>query len=123
MRHDPITLPLTATALRRQGVGRAWLSLLSAVLQLAGGRAELLRHGERPWASVTFSGSRHTLALRFTGHDALEAGDAFVEALPEHEFALRGQIVADARITALDQVVLPEPAMTIEVELLLVEDA
>ncbi len=129
MRHEPniarqhaVTGPVRRGAGRHR-VGRPWLSLLSAVLQLAGGKAELLRHTERAWASVTFAGSRHVISLRFSGLDALEAGDAFVDALGEHEFTLSGQIVADARITAVEQTALPVPVMTVEAELLLVEDA
>lgn len=100
---------------------RPWLRLLNAVLELASGRAELLRHAERPWASSTFTGSRHTISLRFAG-EAVEAGEAFIAALPEHEFAIPGQLVADAAITSVEHEMLPEPSMQIEAELLLLED-
>ena len=123
MQHDPQAQRQMASTLHTRGPRRPWLALLSSVLQLAEGKAELVRHGERPWASVTFSGSRHTIALRFAGIAALEAGDAFIEALPDHEFHIRGQIVADAAITSVEQTTLPEPAMLVEAELLLLEDA
>ena len=103
-------------------VRRPWLHLLSAVLQLAGGKVELLRHTEQPWASVTFSGSRHTIALGFAGDEAIAMGEQFIAALPDHEFALTRQIVADASVVAVDHVVSPEARMTVEVELLLLED-
>lgn len=99
-----------------------WAHLLDAVLRLGGAQARLLRHGERPWASATFSGTRHTVALSFAGAGAQAAGDAFIAALPEHEFSIPGQLVADAAITAVDQVLLPEPLLTVEAELLLLED-
>lgn len=108
--------------LRRSGGRRPWLRLLCEVLQLAGTDAELLSHTERPWASVTFSGSRHTISLAFSGDAAPEAADDFIAALPEHEFTIPRQIVADAAITAVDQVALPEPKVTVEAELLLLED-
>jgi hypothetical protein len=93
------------------------------VLDLGQGKAELLRHVERPWASVTFAGTRHTLALAFTGAEAVAAGEVFIAALPEHEFAIPRQLVADAAIVSVEHVTLPEPKMTVEVEMLLVDDA
>jgi hypothetical protein len=106
---------------RRAG-RRPWHALLSAVMELAGGKVELLRHVERPWASVTFSGTRHTIALAFTGADAVSAGEAFIAALPEHEFAIPGQLVADAAVISAAHELLREPKLTVEVELLLLED-
>jgi hypothetical protein len=108
---------------RVPGRRRPWRVLLSAVTKLAGGQAELLCHEERPWASVTFAGTRHTLALAFTGADAMAAGEAFIAALPEHEFAIPGQLVADAAVTAVRHETLPAPKLTVECELLLLEDA
>ena len=49
----------------------------------------------RPWASVTFSGARHSLALSLQGTGAGAAADAFLDGLAEREFALRGHILAD----------------------------
>lgn len=103
-------------------VRRPWLQLLSAVMEMAGNQAELLRHSERPWASVTFSGSRHAMALAFTGSEAVAAGEAFIAALPEHEFTVARQIVADAAVVSVEHVLLPEPRMVAEIELLLLEE-
>jgi hypothetical protein len=99
---------------------RPWLHLLSAVMGLAGGHAELLRHAERPWASATFSGTRHTVALSFSGAEAVAAGEAFIDALPEHEFNISGQLVADAAVVSVEHDVAK--GLTVEVELLLLED-
>ena len=107
---------------RAPHVRRPWLHLLSAVLQLAGGKAELLRHSERPWASVTFSGSHHTIALNFSGHEAIAMGEAFIAALPDHEFTLPRQIFADASVVTVDHAVSPEARLMVEVELLLLEE-
>jgi hypothetical protein len=96
---------------------------LSAVIDLAGSRAELLRHVERPWASVTFSGSRHTITLAFTGTEAVAAGEAFIAALPEHEFAIPRQLVAEAAVVTVEHETVPEPKLKVEVELLLLEEA
>jgi hypothetical protein len=107
---------------RAPHVRRPWLHLLSAVLQLAGGKAELLRHSERPWASVTFSGNHHTIALNFSGLEAIAMGEAFIAALPDHEFTLPRQIVADASVVTVDHAVSPEARLMVEVELLLLEE-
>ena len=109
-------------AARKPHVRRPWLQLLSAVMELAGGQAELLRHSESPWASVTFTGSRHKIALAFTGGEAGAMGEAFIAALPEHEFAVPRQIVADAAVLAVEHVLVPEPRLTVEIELLLLEE-
>ena len=44
------------------------------------------------WASVTFTGAKHL--LRLAGETSPEL-DAWLAALPETEFALRGHLVAD----------------------------
>jgi len=98
------------------------IQLLDAVMRLAGPQADLLRHAERPWASATFHGTRHTIAMRFTGPEGLSAGEAFIDALPEHEFTISRQIVADAAVSEVEQVMLPQPHMTVEVDVLMLED-
>ncbi|MCW1427961.1 hypothetical protein [Novosphingobium sp. JCM 18896] len=106
---------------RFPGLRRPWRALLSVVLRLAEGKAELLRHREHPWASVTFTGTRHTIALAFTGAEAVAAGERFIAALPEHEFAIPGQLVADAAVVSVDHEVLAE-RLAIEIDLLLLEE-
>lgn len=124
MQIDPTT---TRSMLDEAGGARRvrepWARLLDAVLRLGGEQARLLRHAERPWASATFAGTRHTVALCFAGAGAQAAGEAFIAALPEHEFAIRGHLVADAAITSVDHVLLPEVMLTVEAELLLLDDA
>ena len=105
-----------------QRAPRPWLQLLSALLRLSGDKGELLRHAERAWSSATFSGTRHTVLLSFFGDGAIAAGEAFIEAVPEHEFTIARQIVADASVVAVVHEGPPDPRMTVEVELLLVED-
>jgi len=102
---------------------RAWLALLTAVMDLCQDKAELVRHSERSWASVTFAGSRHIIALAFTGAEAVEAGECFLATLPDHEFSIPRQIVADASIVSVVHTALPEERMECEIELLLLEDS
>lgn len=99
-----------------------WLKLLAEVLALGGPGAEFLRHSERPWNSATFSGSRHTIRLAFTGAEAVACGERLIAALPDHEFTIPGQLVADATISSVEHQTVPEPRMTVEAELLLLED-
>ncbi|GGB86955.1 hypothetical protein GCM10011494_01590 [Novosphingobium endophyticum] len=108
----------------RGGTGRrgAWLKLLSEVVALGGPDVEFLRHSERPWSSATFTGARHVIALAFTGRIAVDCGEQFIAALPDHEFTLPGQLVAEATIAAVEYENGPEPRMTVEAELLLLED-
>lgn len=122
MQIDPAAARAMQGQARPPHARRPWLRLLSAVLELAGGKAELLRHRERAWASVTFSGSRHAMTLGFTGDEAIAAGEAFIAALPDHEFTVPRQIVADANVVSVDHKLSPEPRLVVEVELLLLED-
>lgn len=57
--------------------------------------ARLITSRERPWASITFSGTRHwvTIVVR------PDAADQLATALPETEFDLPGQLVADLCVT------------------------
>ena len=97
--------------------------LRDALDRLAGGHGFVLMHSQRAWASITFSGTRHTLTIAFDGSDAVEAGEEFVAALPDHEFSIPGQLVADATVARAEQRTLPEPRLMVECELLLLEDA
>ena len=91
-------------------------------MALAGGKAQLLTHEEKAWASITFAGTRHQIMLDFSGTDEVEAGEVFIAALPDHEFAIRGQLVAEASIDAVNHAALPEPRMVVTITLLLLED-
>lgn len=96
--------------------------LREAVTALGEFRGQIVAHGERAWASITFAGARHTLALVFAGDDAVEAGERFIAALPDHEFAIPGQLVADAAITEVEHRALPTPRLAVQCELLLLEE-
>lgn len=96
--------------------------LMRAVREIAGSLARIVEHRETPWASITFTGTRHCLVLRFEGGDAVSDGEAFVTALPEHEFRIHGQLVADAAITRVDHALLPAPLLEVECEILLLDE-
>lgn len=105
------------------GSGRApWKRIARAVLELAGPQAQLVRQSEKPWASVTFSGARHSFVLAFDGMEAMEPADLFIAALPDHEFTIPGRLVADATIHSVDQRALPSPRTLVEAELLVLDE-
>ena len=74
----------------------------SALSGITGGHGTVLEHSEKAWASITFAGTRHEVVLEFCGPDAVAAGEELIERLPDHEFTLPGQLVADATVTKVD---------------------
>lgn len=97
--------------------------LRDALLTLCDHRGQVLSHTEKAWASITFAGTRHSVSLLFAGEEAVEAGEVFIAALPDHEFAIAGQLVADAGVSEVDHRILPDPRLVVHCELLLLEDA
>ena len=97
------------------------IRLREQLLALAGGKATLIAHEEKAWASVTFAGSRHRVELAFEGTEAVEAGECFIAFVAEPEFARPGQLVADAAVTEVDHRIDP-PLMRVMCELLLLEE-
>lgn len=95
-----------------------------ALMNLAEGRATLLTHEETAWSSITFSGTRHTVILDFDGRDAVEVGESFIDALPEHEFTIPGQLVADATVREVDhRFTGDDERMVVTAVLLLLEES
>ncbi|NNC60389.1 MAG: hypothetical protein HKO05_10410 [Erythrobacter sp.] len=120
MQVDQIARPVAGSKRTRRSTGDR---VRLAVLSLANGLGQVQHHSEKAWASITFAGTRHTLRLTFEGEEAVAAGEELVAALPEHEFTIPRQLVADATVTGVESTLLPEPRMLVECELLLLEDA
>ncbi len=97
--------------------------LHEAVVALGEHRGQVLAHREKAWVSITFAGTRHSFSMLFSGDDGVEAGERFIAELPDHEFAIRGQLVADASVIYTDHRLLPSPRLVVECELLLLEEA
>lgn len=116
MQAEPVALP-RATKQRRTVSDR----LRDALMELAAGRPRIASHRETAWASITFAGTRHQLELLFDGAEAVAAGEIFIAELPEHEFAIPRQLVADAAVTEVDHRLEP-PLLAVSIELLLLED-
>lgn len=90
---------------------------------LAEGQADLLTHEETAWTSITFSGTRHEVMLDFNGASSVEAGEDFIACLPEHEFTIPGQLVADATIKEVDHRFGADERMVVTCVLLLLEES
>ncbi len=107
---------------RRADAGRALRIALAALL---GEGARLLSSRERPWASATFTGARHYWTWALTAADGADLARWFAALLPEHEFSIRGHIVADALVTDIRSETLEDgrPATIVTLEILSVEDA
>ena len=118
MRAEPIGARRRAFRPRRTTADR----LREALLMLGEAQGHILSHREVPWASITFAGARHELTLDFAGPEGVAAGERFIAALPDHEFALPGQLVADATITEADHVLHPAPRLIVTATLLLLEE-
>lgn len=98
------------------------IRLREQLFSLAKGMATIVTHEEKSWASVTFAGTRHRVALAFEGPKAVEQGECFIAFLPEHEFAIPGQLVADAAVVAVDHHLAPGPRLLVTCELLLLDE-
>lgn len=96
-------------------------AIIRAVLTLASGTAELEEHRGTQWASATFSGMRHAMRVRFSGSEGVAQGEWLAAILPEHEFRIRGHLVADLTIAQVHRRDEGEPAMTLTIEALTVE--
>ena len=115
--HTDLSLGYCAARARRDPRTR----LREELFALARGQATIVSHDARSWASITFAGTRHRVELTFEGAEAIEAGELFIAFLPEHEFAIPGQLVADAAVTAVDHRLDP-PCLKVSCELLLLEE-
>lgn len=67
--------------------------LREALSSLAGGKAQILTHSERSWASITFSGARHSIELAFEGSVAAKAGEEFIALLPDVRLVVKAELL------------------------------
>ena len=119
---DALALGLSQTKPARRARRTAADRLRDALITLSDHHAQVVAQSERAWASITFSGARHTFSLIFAGEAAVEAGERFVANLPEHEFSLAGQLVADATVSEVEHRMVPSPRMIVTCEVLMLEE-
>ena len=84
--------PNSARKIRRTDVGSLLLEQISA---LVGPAHDVKMIRQRPWASITFSGTRHYVTIRQAEQESATLPPSFAEQLSEHEFDLPGHFVAD----------------------------
>ncbi|RYE02475.1 MAG: hypothetical protein EOP61_08550 [Sphingomonadales bacterium] len=89
---------------------------LLAGAQRAGCPVTIPKAEVQRWASATFVGARHALTLAGTKSPEL---DAWLAALPEAEFALRGHLVADLAVL---HVAREGDAVSAQIEVLTIEE-
>lgn len=97
-------------------------AIVGTIRELAGPGATLGAHRETPWASITFSGWRHDMRLNFGGEEGIAAAERFVDRLSDHEFAIPGQLVADATVTIMLVRHLPVPSAEVDIEVLVLDE-
>ena len=119
---DALALGLIQTKPARRARRTAADRLRDALLTLSDHHAQIVAQSERAWASITFAGARHTFSLIFAGEAAVEAGERFVANLPDHEFTLAGQLVADATVSEVEHRMLPSPRLIVTCEVLMLEE-
>lgn len=113
--------PANTANLRRRSRRAPAERLADELLKLAGGMARITSRSETNWASITFAGTRHSFDLMFEGEGAIEIGEDFIEDLPDHEFTIPGQLVADAEVTKVNHRMAP-PLLKVTCEVLLLEE-
>ena len=101
---------------------RADRFLTEALLDLGGRQGQVLMHMQTAWASITFSGARHSFDILFSGTEAILAGERLIDALPEHQFTIPGHLVADAAVTTAERDALAG-TLLLTCELLLLEES
>lgn len=89
-------------------------SLLARQIEaLAGGQARTTLKCERPWASITFAGTRHSFAIDWKDTIDTEEMQKLADALPDHEFSIPGHFVADMLVTEQSEMRLLVEALSI----------
>lgn len=93
------------------GLSKALLALLPG--------SEIESRKQTPWHSATFSGERITIILNLAGDERTASARAFAKALPDAEFELRRQLVADIMVSDIQPF---EDSLLLTIEALLLDE-
>lgn len=98
--------------------------LRPALNSLMQGQGNVISHRERPWASATFVGARHYWTWSICGDDHAALAARVETKLPDHEFNIRGHLVADALVTErrVETLSSGETATIVTLEILTLEE-
>ncbi|AMO72815.1 hypothetical protein [Sphingorhabdus sp. M41] len=80
---------------------------------LTGDQARVTLTREKPWASITFAGTRHSFAVQWDSSSGPNAIKNLAEKLPDHEFSIPGYFVADILVTEQSEFQLLIEALSI----------
>lgn len=72
--------------------------LIEQIAEIIGPDYSVALKRERPWASITFAGTRHSITLSRSAQDETSLLLYFAKKLTRHEFDLPGFFVADVVI-------------------------
>jgi hypothetical protein len=75
----------------------------ATVLELLGPDATLISAAQYDWASATFSGSRHVIAISLSLPDGDAEEPEILDLLPDYDFPLDRQLVADCIVDIGDR--------------------
>lgn len=94
--------------------------LTNALLaMLADAGPTLISRKQQTWHSATFSGERVTIVVQLEGSDCFKRAETFANALPDAEFQLRRQCVADILVSERTEL---EDRVVLTVEALLLDE-
>lgn len=102
-------------------LGNDW-ALIGELEELAGNEGLMTFHSQRAWSSSTFEGVRHNFTWLFEGSIAVEHGEAMISRLPDHDYDVPRQIVAEAKVTEVDHRIHPDPRLEVKFEVLVLKD-
>lgn len=94
-------------------------ALIRALATRAGAMPDIEEIASRPWASITFSGARHRIALRLSGDQACAQADRLCDGLDHAEFDLGKHLLVDIAIVEREE---EDATIRILLEALTIED-
>lgn len=107
---------MAARAARRRGVGARLERALIAAAAAEGCVLQIVEAQWVTWASATFSGARHQLAVQL---DESLVASAWLAALPELELPINGHLVADLHVATTEAA---DGVLSAAIEVLTVEE-
>lgn len=88
--------------------------LQEQIRMIAGSECHVRLKRERPWASITFSGTRHRIEVVYSGNGCEDKARRLAKDLPETEFDLTGHFVADL-LAEVDITAASDPVIRLEI--------
>lgn len=100
-------------------LGGGLAPLVRQLADRAGAQPVVKQLRSTPWQSITFTGARHDIVLRFAGGEAADHAAAMADGLDYAEFDLGAHILADIVVTERSSA---GNGITVTVEALILEN-